>query len=218
VPDEQRSDRYLGNCWRKMRISPQRKFGASVRFIAVLDYQKSGVAHLHVLVGLYTPGLAFRSVAIDWCGKIVDLRYVDVHWVSAYVTPYLTGTKIDDILPLLQARARIISRNLDLLLEFFWRPTVQCQLQPLPIVILLDELFDVGPQVFQVGVCRVFPMPSHIPGSHIEARVGMMHQSRLRLAICDCMLQRSYREAATHHRSLHRPPDNLARETIEDHR
>src|SRR5215471_8247094 len=38
VPDEQRSDRYLRNCWRKMRVSLQRKFGTSVRFIAVREY------------------------------------------------------------------------------------------------------------------------------------------------------------------------------------
>ena len=46
----------------------------------------------------------------------------------------------------------------------------------------------------------------------------MVHQTRLRLPVCDCTLQRSHSEAATHHRSIHSPPYNLARETIEDHR
>jgi hypothetical protein len=46
----------------------------------------------------------------------------------------------------------------------------------------------------------------------------MVHQTRLRLSICDGKLQRSHREAATHQRSIHSPPYNLARETVEDYR
>src|SRR6202162_6709009 len=42
--------------------------------------------------------------------------------------------------------------NLSLLLEFFRRPIAQCRMQTQPIVILLDELFDVHPQMIQVIV------------------------------------------------------------------
>jgi hypothetical protein len=112
VPDQQRSDRYLRDCWRKMRVLLQRKFGESVRFIAVLEYQKSGMAHLHVLVGVYIPqdwlSGAWQSIG---GGRIVDIRYVDVHRVSAYVTPYVVGAKIDLTLHLLPARARIFSTS-----------------------------------------------------------------------------------------------------------
>jgi len=112
VRDKQRSDRYLRNCWRKMRVLLQRKFGASVRFIAVLEYQKSGMAHLHFLVGVYIPqdwlSEAWQSIG---GGRIVDIRYVDVHRVSAYVTPYLAGAKIEHTLRLLPARARIFSTS-----------------------------------------------------------------------------------------------------------
>jgi len=90
----------------------QRKFGASVRFIAVLEYQKSGMAHLHFLVGVYIPqdwlSEAWQSIG---GGMIVDIRYVDVHRVSAYLTPYLTGSKIEHTLRLLPARARIFSTS-----------------------------------------------------------------------------------------------------------
>ena len=69
VPPSVRSDRYLKNCWRKMRLVLQRKFGASIQFIAVLEFQKSGLAHLHVLVGLYIPqdwlSQAWQSITSD---------------------------------------------------------------------------------------------------------------------------------------------------------
>jgi integrase len=42
-------------------------------------------------------------------GKIVDIRYV--HRVSAYVTVYLTGAKIEHTLRLLPSRARIFSTS-----------------------------------------------------------------------------------------------------------
>jgi hypothetical protein len=46
----------------------------------------------------------------------------------------------------------------------------------------------------------------------------MVHQTRLRLSICDRTLQRSHCEPATYHRSIHSPPYNLARKAIEDYR
>jgi hypothetical protein len=112
IPPGQRSDRYLRNCWRKMRVSLQRKFGESLRFISVLEFQESGLAHLHVLVGVYIPQnwLSEAWQAIGG-GRIVDIRYVDVHRVVAYLTPYLTGGKIQHSLELLHSRARIFSTS-----------------------------------------------------------------------------------------------------------
>jgi len=49
------TDRYLRECWRKMRISLARRFGKSLPFVGVLEFHKSGVAHLHLLVGEYIP-------------------------------------------------------------------------------------------------------------------------------------------------------------------
>jgi hypothetical protein len=100
-----------------MRVLLQRKFGSSVSFVAVLEFQQSGLAHLHVLVGIFIPqdwlSEAWQSIG---GGKIVDIRYVDVHRVSAYITPYLTGEKIEHTLRLLPIRARIFttSRGLSL--------------------------------------------------------------------------------------------------------
>jgi hypothetical protein len=70
-----------------MRVSLERKFGKTVQFIGVLEFQKSGVAHLHLLVGLYIPqdwlSTAWESIG---GGKIVDIRSVDIHRVTMYLT------------------------------------------------------------------------------------------------------------------------------------
>lgn len=106
------SDRYLRNCWRKMRVSLQRRFGNTVQFIGVIEFHKSGVAHLHLLVGVY---IQHEWLSGAWQrnggGKIVDIRYVDIHRVTAYLTPYLAGDKIAHTLSLLPSRARIFTTS-----------------------------------------------------------------------------------------------------------
>src|SRR4029077_13050453 len=87
-----------------------------------------------------------------------------------------------------------------LLLEFFRRLITQGGVQPLPIVILLDELFDVRPQMFQVvafvvGV-ELAPAlrrsaaspglnqrPTHpLPGEHLEdQRQAKVAHTRVRM-------------------------------------
>lgn len=110
IPVGNRSDRHLRETWRKMRVLLARRFGASVPFIGVLEFQKSGLAHLHVLVGVYIPqdwlSEAWQSVG---GGRIVDIRYVDVHRVAGYLTAYLTGEKVLHTVSLLPLRARIFS-------------------------------------------------------------------------------------------------------------
>jgi len=100
-----------------MRVLLQRKFGQSLPFISVIEFHKSGLAHLHLLVGIYIPQ-AWLSEAWQATGggRVVDIRYVDVRRVAAYVTPYLAGGKIERTLSLLQKRARVIttSRGLSL--------------------------------------------------------------------------------------------------------
>ena len=85
------SIKYLRETWRKMRVSLNRFLGKSVEFIAVVELQRTGLAHLHVLVGAYLPQ-AWLSEAWQGVGggKIVDIRWVDVHRVSAYLSKYLT--------------------------------------------------------------------------------------------------------------------------------
>ena len=53
IPKGERTDRYIRECWREMRVSLARKFGKSIPFVGVLEFQKNGNAHLHLLVGQY---------------------------------------------------------------------------------------------------------------------------------------------------------------------
>lgn len=74
IPTDQTSLKYLRTTWRKMPVSLQRYLGGSVEFIAVVETHKSGVTHLHVLVGTYLPK-EWLSQAWQGVGGGQDLRY-----------------------------------------------------------------------------------------------------------------------------------------------
>jgi hypothetical protein len=104
---------YLRKCFSKFRVSLLRKFGKTISFIAVVELQKSGMAHLHVLIGVYIDQAwiseAWQSVG---GGSVVDIRFVDVHRVTAYVAKYLTQ---DLLLSVPASKKRIsTSRNIHL--------------------------------------------------------------------------------------------------------
>ena len=82
---------YLRQCFSKFRVYLHRKFGQAVSFIAVVEEQKNGRAHMHCLVGVF---IDQRWISQAWQavggGRIVDIRVVDVHRVHAYIAKYLT--------------------------------------------------------------------------------------------------------------------------------
>lgn len=108
----ERSEQYLRECWRKMRVVLARRYGATLPFIAVLEFQKSGLAHLHVLFGVYIPQAwlseAWQSIG---GGRIVDIRHVDVQRVAGYLAAYLSGAKVEHTLSLLPKRGRIFTTS-----------------------------------------------------------------------------------------------------------
>ena|GEM_PF-1961671 len=110
--DRARTDRYLRNCWRKMRVSLARKFGQSVDYVGVLEFTEAGTAHLHLLVGQYIKQewLSDAWYAVGG-GRIVHICLVDVHRVTAYLSVYLTGDKVKHTLKLLPMRARIFTTS-----------------------------------------------------------------------------------------------------------
>jgi hypothetical protein len=112
VGNPEGSDRYIRQCWRKMRVLLERRFGGSVQFIGVLEFQKNGLAHLHILLGVYIPqgwlSEAWQSIG---GGEVVDIRYVDVHRVAGYLATYLAGEKIEHTLGWLLPRARIFTTS-----------------------------------------------------------------------------------------------------------
>lgn len=113
VPEGERSDRYIRECWRLMRVYLKREFGASIDFISVLEFQQSGVAHLHILLGTYIPQMWLSEAwSASGGGRIVDIRRVTkVNSVAAYLAGYLAGPKITHTLSLLPKRARIFTTS-----------------------------------------------------------------------------------------------------------
>jgi hypothetical protein len=110
--DRKRTDRYIRKLWRLMRVYLSRRCGKgkSLPFVGVLEFQKNGNAHLHVLLGQYIPqtwlSKAWQSIG---GGRHVDIRFVDVHRVAAYLSKYLAGDKVEHTLRLLPRRARIFT-------------------------------------------------------------------------------------------------------------
>ena len=113
TPEE--SVKYARKCWNKMRMYLKRKFGEAISFIAILEFQKSGYAHLHILVDRY---INHSWIQKNWQavggGKFVNIRQVDIHRVSAYLSKYLTKELL--LSPYYQKYRRYTtSRNIKLL-------------------------------------------------------------------------------------------------------
>jgi hypothetical protein len=85
------SARYLRAVFNKFRLYLRRKFGVAVKYIAVLEFHRSGIAHLHLLMDRY---IWWKWIRKTWSalggGTVVDIRYVDVHRISHYLSKYLT--------------------------------------------------------------------------------------------------------------------------------
>jgi hypothetical protein len=83
--------RYLRRVFNKFRVSLLRKFKCTVTYIAILEFHKSGIPHLHVLIDRY---VRQQWISESWSalggGGIVDIRHVDVHRISHYLAKYLT--------------------------------------------------------------------------------------------------------------------------------
>ena len=82
---------YIRECWNKFRTTLKRKYKKPLSFIGVLELQKSGYAHLHVLLDRF---ISQKWISTSWQaiggGKIVFIETVDVHRIGAYLSKYLT--------------------------------------------------------------------------------------------------------------------------------
>lgn len=91
LPDPSRAVPYLRECFNELRTCWRRRYGQKVKYIAVLEFQKNGMPHLHILVDRY---MNQQDVKADWQavggGQHVDIRFVDLHRVSRYLSKYLT--------------------------------------------------------------------------------------------------------------------------------
>lgn len=89
------STRHINEVFAYFRTYLKRKLGHSPKYIRVLEYQKNGRAHLHVLLGKHVQQ---RWVSEAWAalggGKVVDIRRVSMRKVSHYLSKYLTKEMI----------------------------------------------------------------------------------------------------------------------------
>lgn len=83
--------RYLRKTFSKFRVYLLRKYSHSPKYIAVLEFHKSGVPHLHVLIDRYIPQPWIqRAWNALGGGRIVHIEQVDVHRIGHYLAKYLT--------------------------------------------------------------------------------------------------------------------------------
>lgn len=115
IPTGADSFEHIRSVWAKFRIylrreGTRRGYKKPVSFIAVVELQKSGVAHMHVLLNRYVDQ-AWISQAWNALGGgyIIDIRHVDAHRVSHYLAKYMT--KSSQALP---AKVRRYSTSRDI--------------------------------------------------------------------------------------------------------
>ncbi len=140
------STKYINEVFADFRVYLRRKLGHAPQYIRVLEYQKNGNAHLHILLNCY---LEQDWISDTWSqlggGRIVDIRRVDMHRVSRYLSKYLTKEML--ICAPKRARRVTTSKGIRLLekqpTDFEWR------MMKIPIL----RLFD----VFRPLVTRIDP-------------------------------------------------------------
>ena len=129
--------RFINRVFADFRVYLKRKLGHAPVYIRILEYQKNGNAHFHVLLNCYLPQ---HWVSEAWSalggGRIVDIKRVDVHRVSRYLSKYLTKEMI--LYAPKGARRVTTSRHIRLLEK---QPNnFQWQLMRIPIQIAFDAL------------------------------------------------------------------------------
>ena len=84
------AEEYLLKVWAKWRVYLARRYGRQVVYLWVKE-RKNGRLHLHCLVDRYLPQ---AWISDSWAalggGRVVDIRWVDLHRVQVYLTKYLT--------------------------------------------------------------------------------------------------------------------------------
>lgn len=133
--DGTESTKYINGVFADFRVYLRRRLGFAPAYIRVLEYQKNGNAHLHLLLNCNLPQ---DWVSETWSllggGRIVDIRRVDMHRISHYLSKYLTKQML--ICAPKRARRVTTSKGIKLLekqpSDFEWR------MLRIPILRLLD--------------------------------------------------------------------------------
>jgi len=82
---------YVRKCFDKFRTYLKRRYKGTISYITVVELQKSGYAHLHILIDRFIEqswiSEAWQAVG---GGKIVFITQVDLHRIAPYLSKYLT--------------------------------------------------------------------------------------------------------------------------------
>jgi hypothetical protein len=85
------STRYIKKCLHKLLTIIRRKHGNAITYICVLEYQRNGNAHLHILLDRY---IEWEWVKARWVavggGPMVWIKYVDVDRIGNYISKYFS--------------------------------------------------------------------------------------------------------------------------------
>lgn len=82
---------YIRKCFNKLRTYWRRQYKKAPTYIAVLEFQKNGNPHLHVMVDRY---MDFSWVQGAWQavggGQFVNIKQIDLHRAAHYISKYLS--------------------------------------------------------------------------------------------------------------------------------
>jgi hypothetical protein len=108
--------RYLNRIFAAFRVYLQRRYSVTPQYIRILEFQVNGNPHFHILIDRY---IERNWIVNAWSalggGAMVDIRYVDVHRVSRYLSKYLTKELL--LSAPLRSRRVTTSRGIKLFLE-----------------------------------------------------------------------------------------------------
>lgn len=105
---------YINKVFGKWRTYLKRKFGVSITYIRVLEFQQNGNPHFHILVDRF---ISQAWIKESWQavggGKFVHIQLVDIHRISRYLSKYLTKEML--LFAPKRSRRVTVSRGLKLL-------------------------------------------------------------------------------------------------------
>jgi len=90
----------LSYYWNRLLSAIKKHYGAKIAYIKILETQKSGMLHLHVLFDRWIDIAFIRNLWADIYGAGIEInvkRVYDHAGVAHYIMKYLTKTLTDDI-------------------------------------------------------------------------------------------------------------------------
>jgi hypothetical protein len=96
IPKDIAPEKFMRNTWSKFRVSMSRKLGKGIEYISVMEYHKSGLPHLHILINKFIPQ---KWISGAWSrlggGKIAHIKKIrNISEIGVYLSKYLTKSML----------------------------------------------------------------------------------------------------------------------------